>query len=59
LLTSTRRENTLFGDCPPNAVGNPPSFRFEIRRENGVFDAFVRGRRRTTSRSSGLRRLRA
>ena len=23
LLTSTRRENTLFGDCPPNAVGKP------------------------------------
>jgi hypothetical protein len=23
LLTSTRRENTLFGDCPPNAVGRP------------------------------------
>jgi hypothetical protein len=22
-LTSTRRENTLFGDCPPSAVGKP------------------------------------
>jgi hypothetical protein len=22
-LTSTRRENTLFGDCPPSAVGRP------------------------------------
>jgi hypothetical protein len=37
---------------------NPPTFCFEILRERGVA-AFVRGRRRTTLRSSGLQRLRA
>jgi hypothetical protein len=59
LLTSTRRKNTLFGDFPPSAVEKtPPAFCFEILLERGVAAA-VRGRRRTTSRSSGLQRLRA
>jgi len=37
---------------------NPPAFAFEILREHGVA-ASVRGRRRTTSRSSGLQQPRA
>ena len=37
---------------------NPPAFRFEILLARGVA-AVVRGGRRTTSRSSGLQRLRA
>jgi len=57
-VTSTRSENTLFGDCPPSAVGHPAGVRFEILRARGVATS-ARGRRRTTSRSSGLQRQRA
>jgi hypothetical protein len=60
-VTSTRSKNTLFGDFPPSAVGDPAGVRFEILRATGVATCrhSVRGRRRTTSRSSGLRRHRA
>jgi len=57
-LASTRRKNTLFGGCPPSAVGKPAGVPLRDPPRAGV-TASVRGRRRTTSRSSGLQRLRA
>jgi len=42
LLTSTRRENTLSGDCPPSAVGNPPAFCFEILPNGASPPSFAR-----------------
>jgi hypothetical protein len=40
-LTSTRRENTLSGDCPPSAVGKPAGVLLRDPPERGVA-AFVR-----------------
>jgi hypothetical protein len=49
--------DTTFRDCPPSAVGNPPAFDLETAPGHGAFPQPFPGRRRTTSRSSGLRRL--
>lgn len=60
LLTSTRRKNTLFGDYPPSAVEKPRR-RSASRSSSKTWRRrrSLRGGRRTTSRSSGLQRLRA
>jgi len=50
--------NIPFGDCPPSAVGNPPTFDFETAFQLGL-SPFAFERRRTTLRSSDLQRLRA
>lgn len=57
-VTSTRSKNTCSGDFPPRAVGKPAGVRLRDPPRNR---ALVRcsGRRRTTSRSSSLQRLRA
>jgi hypothetical protein len=57
-VTSTRSESTTSGDFPPSAVGNPAGVRLRDPPRAGRLSA-ARGRRRTTSRSSGLQRLRA
>jgi len=50
--------NTSFGDYPSSAVGNPPTFDLETAFCLGLSPSGFE-RRRTTLRSSDLRRLRA
>jgi hypothetical protein len=40
-LTSTRRQNSFFGDPSSSAVGNPPALDFEIRHDPGHWPSFV------------------
>jgi len=57
-VTSTRSKNTFSGDFPPSAVGKPAGVRLRDPPRAWRL-AVARGRRRTTSRSSSLQRLRA
>jgi len=53
--------NITSGDLPPSAVGNPPTFDFEIALWSAarISRCVFLERRRTILRSSGLQRLRA
>ena len=54
-VTSTRSENTLFGDCPPSAVGHPAGVRFEILRATGVATCRHLGSRKTPDHLAVIR----